>query len=196
MAPKRADKPLLEKFQAELNSPSSYLNLILGFLVVLVIGVLVFNYFKKDGGDLGPASQTSVSPTPVKDVAVNSLPGKYTVKDGDTLFLIAENYYQDGYLYPELVKANKLADENLIATGVILEIPKVEKSTGTGGAENQTIWGEKITTLTYTVVEGDWLSTIAGRVYGDPMQFDKIAKANNIQTPDIIEPGLKLTIPR
>jgi len=53
-----------------------------------------------------------------------------------------------------------------------------------------------ITGDTYTVIEGDWLSTIAGRAYGDIYAFDKIAQANNIRNPDILEPGMVLKIPR
>ncbi|MFH1536107.1 MAG: LysM domain-containing protein, partial [Patescibacteria group bacterium] len=146
-----------------------------------------------NNADLGPAQQTEAG----QDVSPESLPGKYTVKEGDTLFTIADKYYQDGYQYTELAKANNLTNENLIEAGQVLEIPKLDietQSLATGGG-NTTIWGPKIEGNTYTVVEGDWLSKIAGRAYGDIMAFDKIAKANNIQNPDLIEPGMVLTIP-
>ncbi|MBI2040311.1 LysM peptidoglycan-binding domain-containing protein [Candidatus Microgenomates bacterium] len=71
---------------------------------------------------------------------------------------------------------------------------------GTKGAPDITItqqdWGPKITGTTYTVVEGDWLSKIAGRAYEDIYAYDRIAKANNITNPDLIFPGMVLTIPR
>ena len=67
---------------------------------------------------------------------------------------------------------------------------------GTGGAENQTIWGEKITGDTYTVQAGDWLSKISGRAYGDIYSYQKIAQANNLANPDAIEVGMTIKIPR
>ncbi len=84
-----------------------------------------------------------------------------------------------------------------IETGQVIDLPKLttQESLGTGGG-NATIWGDKIDGNTYTVVTGDWLSTIAGRAYGDVMAFQKIASANNIANPDLIEPGTVLTIPR
>lgn len=206
----RGRKP---KVIVEDNSQSK-LSMVLGALIVLVIGVLVFNYFNKNKADLGPAQQTQQ----LADVSADKLPGKYTVKEGDTLFLIAEKYYNDGEKFTEIAKANNLSDVNAIETGQALEIPKlasdvaqasmepsvapsVEPSAtptpvlGTGGADT-TVWGAKIDSDTYTVVEGDWLSTISARAYGDIYSYQKIAEANNIPNPDLIYPGQVLKLPR
>ncbi|MFH0936993.1 MAG: LysM peptidoglycan-binding domain-containing protein [Candidatus Daviesbacteria bacterium] len=197
--------PLIQRLQKELNLDQSYLSLILGVLIVLIVGVLIFNYLKRGTADIGPAQQTTAGET-IADVAPENLPGKYTIKDGDTLFMIAEKYYQDGYKYLAIATANKLANVDYIEAGQVIDIPKLEEVTptpeiaqtdqGMGGAENQTIWGEAIKGDTYTVVEGDWLSKIAGRAYGDIMAYDKIAQVNNIPNPDLIEPGQVLNIPR
>ncbi|MFA5933084.1 MAG: LysM peptidoglycan-binding domain-containing protein [Microgenomates group bacterium] len=208
-----AEQSLFQQLQEQLKIDQSYLSLVLGLLIVLIAGILVFNYFKSSKPSLGPSDQISAETQ--TDVSPENLPGKYTVKDGDTLFLIAQKYYTDGYKYTEIVKANNLPDANTIEEGQVLEIPKIEQAIaevtitptiapstekggdlGTGGAENQTIWGEKINGDTYTVVKGDWLSTIAGRAYGDIMQFNKIAEANNIANPNAIEVGTVLKIPR
>lgn len=227
------DKSLFEKLQTDLTQNQSYLNLILGSLIVIVIGILIFNYFNKPSGIVGP-SGTTENQNESGDVSKENLPGNYTVKSGDTLYLIAQNYYGDGEKYPEIIKANNLTDENKILEGQVLMIPKpgqelaqaspsVSPSTapastqpeasqsppenavspeekggtpGTGGAVNETIWGEKITGTLYTVVAGDWLSKISGRAYGDIYQFEKIAKENNISNPDLIEPGTVIKIPR
>jgi len=187
----------LERIEKEINSNQSKVSMVLGALIILVIGILVFNYFNKNKASLGPAQQTESQ----QDVSPGQLPGKYTVKDGDTLFMIADKYYQNGYQYTEIAKANNLTNSDQIETGQVLEIPKLEiqqastETLGTGGG-NTTIWGPKIDGDTYTVVEDDWLSKIAGRAYGDIQAFDKIAKANNIPNPDLIEPGTTLTIPR
>lgn len=214
------DQPsYFEQLQKELNLNQSYLSLILGLFIVLVGGVLVFNYFRGSKGNLIPAQQTSNQEGEQKDVESDSLPGKYTVKEGDTLFTIAEKYYEDGFKYSKIVQVNNLSDANTLAIGQVLTIPKDDEAkasessaptpspangevknalsdNGTGGAVNQTAWGEKITGDSYTIVEGDWLSKIAGRAYGDIYAYDKIAKANNIPNPDLIEPGVVLKIPR
>lgn len=224
----------LDKITSEVQNNQSKLSMVLGGLIILVIGILVFNYFSKSKNDLGPAQNATLEQA---DVTADNLPGKYTVKDGDTLFIIAEKYYNDGSKYSEIVKANNLTDENSIITGQVLEIPKLEQqasptpsetpiaspsetpsespkesptpisspttsqpqqdseSMGTGGA-NTTIWGTRIEGNTYTVLEGDWLSKIAGRAYGDVFAYQKIAQANNITDPDYIVPGMVLTIPR
>lgn len=207
-----------EKLEDEIQNNQSKVSMILGALIVLVIGILIFNFFNKSKPSLGPAQQAEST----QDVSVDNLPGKYTVKEGDTLFLIAEKYYQDGSKFTDIAKTNNLGNADQIEAGQVLEIPKLEapqvqaspevspsteaspspstesqgtQDLGTGGG-NSTIWGDKINGNSYTVVEGDWLSTIAGRAYGDIMAFDKIAKANNISNPDTIEPGTVLTIPR
>jgi nucleoid-associated protein YgaU len=50
---------------------------------------------------------------------------------------------------------------------------------------------------TYTVKKGDNLSKIAKQFYGDPGKWKKIHAANSdrIPNPDLIHPGLQLTIP-
>jgi nucleoid-associated protein YgaU len=49
----------------------------------------------------------------------------------------------------------------------------------------------------HTVVEGDWLSKIADKYYGDPMKYEVIFEANKpmLQDPDEIYPGQVLRIP-
>jgi nucleoid-associated protein YgaU len=50
---------------------------------------------------------------------------------------------------------------------------------------------------TYTVVQGDSLSKIAKREYGDANKWRQIYQANKdvIENPDLIEPGQNLIIP-
>lgn len=220
MAKKTSSKSnYLEKLENEIQSNQSKVSLVLGALIVLVVGILVFNYFNKNKAGLGPAQQTQM-PTQTgaaaPDVSPEQLPGNYTVKGGDTLFIIAQKYYQNGDKFTEIAKANSIADANEIEAGQVLQIPKLEasqtqevqaspqpsatvqpeeQSTGTGGG-NTTIWGPRIEDTTYTVVEGDWLSKIAGRAYGDIMAYKRLAQVNNIPNPDHIEPGMILTIPR
>ena len=190
MAKNLSENNYLGKLEKEIQGNQSRVSMVLGALIVLVVGILIFNYFNKNKADLGPAQNTTIEQ---QDTTPGNLPGKYTVKEADTLFTIAQNYYSDGYKYPEIAKANNIANVDSIEVGQVLQIPKLETAT----LESlSTEWGSKITGSTYTVVEGDWLSTISGRAYGDIYSYEKIAKANNISNPDLIEPGTLLTIPR
>ena len=199
----KPSKNYLENLENEIQGNQSKLSMVLGALIILVVGILVFNYFNKNKADLGPAQNTTMEQ---QDIAPDKLPGKYTVKEGDTLFDIANKYYNDGYKYPEIAKANNLVNPDALTKDQVLEIPKLETPTTMETPAPQpasaqvemspTTWGPKITENTYTVVAGDWLSTISARAYGDIYSYDKIAKANNIQNPDLIEVGQVLTIPR
>ena len=62
----------------------------------------------------------------------------------------------------------------------------------TGGTSTAPAGGK-----TYTVKKGDNLSKIAKQFYGDPGKWKKIHAANSdkIPNPDLIHPGLQLTIP-
>ncbi len=230
----KSDGNFLDRIQNDLEKNQSYLNLILGALIVIVLGVLIFNYFNKPAEEIGNVTPQAEQTTDESgDVTRESLPGKYTVKEGDTLFTIAQKYYDDGGKYAEIITANSLPGES-IEIGQELTIPELEDAlaaaspeasaeasaspeaeiaasaepivqaspspaatdTGTGGALNQTTWGEAINSDSYTVQPNDWLSKIAGRAYGDITKYTAIAQANNIQNPDNIEVGVVLKIPR
>jgi len=214
----------LERLENEVQNNQSRLSLVLGALIILVVGILLFNFFNKPGEEVGPSQQTKNETTEQGDVSPNSLPGKYTVKEGDTLFLIAEKYYRDGEKYSAIVDANKIQNPNNVEVGTVLEIPKVEGTSPSPSPEQEATetaspsptptseatllngtekgatitseFGPAITDSTYTVQEGDWLSKIADRAYGDVMAYQKIAQANNLSNPDLIETGMVLQIPR
>lgn len=210
-----------DRLEDDIKSNQNTLSLVLGALIVIVVGILIFNYFNKPKQEISSDSTQTEQPQ-TGDVNPNNLPGKYTIKEGDTLFSIADKYYGDGYKYEEIAKANNIPDVDSLQTGQEITVPKLEgvaaasptatavaaASTepqatpntqpvngGTGGNDS-TVWGAKIEGDNYTVVEGDWLSTIAARAYGDVMAYDKIAKANNISNPDVIVPGMSLKLPR
>lgn len=217
------DQTFFSRVQQDLSNKNAILNIVLGALIVLVAGILIYNYTTKTNNNETTDNTQSQSTQASGDVSKDSLPGNYTVKEGDTLFNIAAAYYNDGYKYQQIAQANNITDVNSVTTGQVLNIPKLADTNASsqpvaqasstpaptanaspanvmdqamGGATNMTEWGEKINSDTYTVVAGDWLSKIAGRAYGDIYSFDKIAKANNITNPDVIEPGTVLKIPR
>jgi nucleoid-associated protein YgaU len=76
-------------------------------------------------------------------------------------------------------------------------------ASGTSGANDfSDVTGSSSTTAstggtTYVVKSGDSLSKIAKHFYGDASKWKKIHAANSekIPNPDLIHPGLQLTIP-
>lgn len=102
----------------------------------------------------------------------------YTVKSGDTLYKIANQY---GVTVQQLVTANRLANPNLIRVGQVLTIPKA------GGT---TI--PPTTTTKHTVLAGETLYGIALRY---KVTVQQIVTANKITNPNLIRVGQVLTIP-
>ncbi len=111
-----------ERITQDLRQKQAYVNLVLGLLILIVLGTLAFRFFKKPQDNLGPANTTTqtmqASPTPAAES------GSYTVKEGDTLFSIAEQELKDGYQYPKILEANQLANPDAIAPGMVLKIPR------------------------------------------------------------------------
>ncbi len=111
----------------------------------------------------------------------------YTVQQGDTLSGIAQQAYGDGNQYQVIANANHITDPNLIYAGQVLFIPVLSSASPTPGSN-------------YTVQQGDTLSGIAQKAYGDGSQWHRIYDyPHNKQVigpdPNIIRPGEVLYIP-
>lgn len=160
--------------------------MLLGAIVLVIVGVLVVNYFKDKGSVNVPANST-----------VTIAQNEHTVVKGETLWSIAENSYGSGYNWIEIKKANNLTDDE-IEIGQKLIIPEdinvKEPTVTTKGLDVST--DTTITVETYKVVRGDCLWDIAVRAYGDGYKWTKIAEANNLDNPNIIHAGNILTLPR
>lgn len=122
---------------------------------------------------------------------------KYTVKEGDSLWVIAEKHYGSGYNAYDIAQANSMENPDTVEVGITLEIPEVAPKQATKGevgammTEKPTISGSE-----YIVKEGDSLWTIALGAYGDGYLWPRLAQANNLVNPDVLTPGQKLTLPR
>jgi len=179
----------------------------MGILVVLAIGGLAYRYFQTKGlpsvNRKNEKEEELVEEEEEKEETAGgqeiALPTTHTVKEGESLWQIAEQYYLSGYNWVDITEANQLSNPDLIAAGQKLEIPNVESKKYTVTKLPETAAGNlEITEGTYVVKEGDSLSKVALRAYGDMFEWPKIWGANRdqISNPNYIDPGMELEIPR
>lgn len=156
----------------------------LGALVVVIVGILIVNYFK-DRGDTLTGLDTQ-----------NGLGREHVVVKGETLWSIAEDSYGSGYNWVDIKTENSLKSD-LIEVGQKLTLPDVPAKKPTVTKITTTITGSQaISGDSYTVVKGDSLWNIAVRAYGDGYKWVEIAKANGLDNPNLIHTGNVLTLPR
>lgn len=126
---------------------------------------------------------------------------QYTVVGGDSLSSLAKKFYGSADLWKVIYDANKQLigpDPNLIRPGQVLDIP----DRGTGGDDDGDDDGGAGEILaTYTVVQGDTLTEIARRYYGngDQEHVGIIFRANKKVIGNdrrLIMPGQVLKIPK
>lgn len=180
-----------ESLKKSLNSPDSYVSLALGLAVVLVVGMITFNYFKSKTQPGAQTEQTTESTSPVP------LPAKHTVKANESLWTIAETYYKDGYKWGEIAKANSMTNADSVEVGQVLTIPEVKASPSPSltAAPTGTVSSVSTEKRTYTVKTGDSLWSIAVANYQNGYKWSEIARANKLTNPDIIHPGNVLELP-
>lgn len=171
--------------------PESYISITLGFLVVIVAGLLAYNYFSKNKST--QQSTTEVVSENRTTEEKMELPTTHTVVEGETLWNIGEKFYKSGYNWITIAEENKLSDENSIQVGQVLSLPKAEMIKP---PEENIIATATEAPKTYTVVKGDYLWKIAIDQLGDGYAWVKIARANNLVNPNLIHPGNVLTLPR
>lgn len=129
----------------------SLISLGLGALVVVVSGILIYNYFsgqtanflqetQKASTSATPAAQVVQSPAQTGSAAPNSsaapaktpsttgtatLPAKHTVAAGESFWKISERYYGTGYEWKRIAEANNMIGKSL-NPGVVIDIPRAE----------------------------------------------------------------------
>ncbi len=103
------------------------------------------------------------------------------MQPNDCLYKIAAIFYGDLMAYSKIVEDNPIVNENP---------DQIE------AGQKLLITIAKGMPVSYTVKEGESLSRISDRFYGDPMKFKDIFLANQdtVEDPDIIRPGQVLKI--
>jgi nucleoid-associated protein YgaU len=177
-----------------------YFNLILGLVASFVISTLTYKLLLKNikvnlafKMPVFKFGQKTIENKPVAKKSDKT----YIVAEGDDLWNIAEKFYGSGFNAYDISIANKMADSSNLEVGIKLVIPQVTPRQPTVG-EISTISSAQVTYVEnkYIVQPGDSLSIIAQRVYGDIFAWPKIMNANNLLSPDSIESGMILVIPR
>lgn len=160
--------------------------MVLGAIVLVIVGVLVVNYFKDRGSVNIPANSTQEASS-----------NEHTVVKGETLWSIAESSYASGYNWVDIKSANNLKTDK-IEVGQKLIIPSdITPRTPTTTQKSQvTLQASPIMGDSYTVIRGDCLWNIAVRAYGDGFKWTEIAKANKLINPGLIHTGNILVLPR
>lgn len=183
-----------KKMRQKLDLPESYISITLGFLVILVAGILTYNYFVKNR-TMTPSEKVEKimeeQKTADGKTVVSTLPTSYTVAKGDSLWSIAERHYKSGYNWVTIVKANNLMNPNKIEEGQKLSLPKADPIKPEGQ-----ILATQAPPKEYAVVKGDSLWKISEREYGTGYSWTKISNYNKIANPNVIQPGLVLKLPR
>lgn len=198
MPTKKKTKSTLKTSKARVSRPSisketparSYSSLLYGVLSVIVLFAIIF---------LGIRAISQKGAVPENgDNTTENQTQTYEVKEGDTLWSIAENELGNGFAWTKIAEENKIENPGVIEKGTKLTLPKVdEEATETPSmqaAEQET--NNKITGNSYKVVRNDNLWDISVRAYGDGYKWVEIAKANNLVNPNLIHAGNVLKLPR
>lgn len=202
-------KNLINKIEFNENT----INTIIGALVLVIVVGVIFNYYSNEQSDQTPEPEITQTNQTDRDQIAHGMTSsaatsRYEVTANDSLWSIAQDAYGDGHYWVEIAHANNLSNPNLIETGMLLDLPRVEMVDSTFLAAditdeahaNQTV-SESVAgaqTEVHTVQPSDSLWNIAVQVYNDGYQWVQIWEANRdqITNPDILITGTELTIPR
>lgn len=179
-------------------SAESTISIVLGVLVVVIIGVLLFRYFRNFSlsKKVENVNLENIATEDSSEKFTGELPTKYVVVAGDSLWKISEMYFGYGYNWGDISAENKLSNPGKLLVGQELIIPNVavRKPLLTASVTKAVV--NPITSSNYSVVKGDNLWNISVRAYQDGFKWVEIAKANNLTNPNVIHVGDALSIPR
>ncbi|KKR85800.1 MAG: LysM domain-containing protein [Candidatus Curtissbacteria bacterium GW2011_GWA1_41_11] len=150
----------------KVNWQDSYGTFVLIAIIVIVLGLLVANFFSNRGGDIDSGEQIEQT---TEEAMKPTAGAEYTIRKNDSLSKISQEVYGSQYYWPTIAKINKIANPNRILADSKLQLPPKEEI-----EQTKTVMGEK----TYKVLEGDTFFTIAQKVYGDGSKWKILHQAN------------------
>ena len=178
-------------FGRKIDWQESYTSLILGAIIVIILGLLVANFFSKRNQlqqQIGTGEQTQMT----QEEASPSAGSEYTIKAGDSLSKIAEVAYGGQDHWMAIAAANDIKTPNIINAGDKLKLPAKEDLAKKEVAVN--------TQTTYDVVEGDTFFTISEKVYGNGSKWTTLFAANGSRRlhngNPLVYAGTTITVPR
>jgi len=196
---------VLKNWLKQVRMNESTISTLLGVMVVVVVGVLLFNYFKSARLDPQIEPEAIVTEQGVEleqrdgKLIPKNLPAAYTVAAGDHLWAIAEKHYGSGYNWVDVAEVNGLTSPDTLLVGQELTLPQVEVRVPEGVEIVPMVAGDRsIESQIYAVESGDDLWNIAVRAYGDGYRWSEVWEANKelIVDPNMIEAGMQLMLPR
>lgn len=184
----------LKKTLKALKLHESTISMILGAIVIVVVGVVLVNFFAKREGEIIP---------PIEIGEEISLPTTHTVREGETLWGISEKYYGTGYNWVDIEKENALQNPNQIQVGQSLDIPDVTARLAEAQATLTPTTTPEPTEKPQTVVEGrthkvqigENLWKIAEMYYNSGYNWVDITSENKLINPNLIDVNQELIIP-
>jgi nucleoid-associated protein YgaU len=182
----------------------SLISLGLGALVVVISGILLYNFFSNTSQDLLRDISSSMQNSREEEQVANQSLASAGIVPTDTPIPLAQIQTEgQGEAVAPTVFASVAPSVVPSQEAVAVASPIVSTSpTAQVAGETVTNANEVTSTFegtlvdSYTVQAGDSLWKIAERFYGDGFKWREIAKANNISNPRKLEKGLALSVPR
>jgi len=132
---------------------------------------------------------------------------RHVVRADEWLAVLARRYYNNLHLWPRIWQANRdrLSNPDSIEVGTVLAIPEEASLTPEEAAardghlqvSNRPPAGDAPSARSHRVESVEWLAQLSRRYYGALACWPVIWNANRekIADPDLLEPGMHLTIP-
>lgn len=170
----------MKKFLKNLKLNEDNVSMGLGVVVVLIIGVLLINYFRSVNkpASKGETSSTKTEIQVTLEAKIAAEGGEYEIAVGDSLWNIADKAYSNGYRWTKIYEANKQvigSNPSLLNAGTKITLPKMAVKE-------------------YTVVAGDNLWDVAVAQCQNGYVWPMIAADNKLANPRLIVPGQVLKV--
>lgn len=143
----------------------------------------IMGAYRPTYGNSEKPAHDAVAPDTQPTPGVDDNPDTYTVKQGDSLWLIATLH---NTTIQELARINDLDPSGIIYPGQVLKLRAGPEDTPVAVLPDDV----------YTVRAGDSLWSIAQALLGNGWRWPKIAEANGLTMPYTIFPGQRLKIPK